>query len=304
MPRILSLIPSSTEIVCALGFENQLIGRSHECDFPSSVQKLSSCTAPKFKVEGTSAEIDQRVKSILKNALSVYQIDEKKLQQMQPDIIITQEQCEVCAVSLKDVENAVCEWVESSPQIVSLEPNQLSDIWKDFINIAEALGVKEQGHELVYQLKQRMNKIAQKTINLPQKPTVVCIEWIEPLMSAGNWMPELIEMGGGINLFGVAGEHSPWMTWEQLLEANPDVILVMPCGFNLSRSKAEMSLLSQKPEWSQLNAVQNQQVYLTDGNQYFNRPGPRLVESLEIIAEILHPAHFNFHHQQSGWEQL
>ena len=123
MPRILSLIPSSTEIVCALGFENQLIGRSHECDFPSSVQKLSSCTAPKFKVEGTSAEIDQRVKSILKNALSVYQIDEKKLQQMQPDIIITQAQCEVCAVSLKDVENAVCEWVESHPQIVSLEPN-------------------------------------------------------------------------------------------------------------------------------------------------------------------------------------
>jgi iron complex transport system substrate-binding protein len=304
MPRILSLIPSSTEIVCALGFGNQLIGRSHECDFPSSVQKLSSCTAPKFKVEGTSAEIDQRVKSILKNALSVYQIDEKKLQQMQPDIIITQAQCEVCAVSLKDVEKAVCEWVESHPQIVSLEPNKLSDIWKDFINIAEALGVKEQGHELVYQLKQRMNKIAQKTINLPQKPTVVCIEWIEPLMSAGNWMPELIEMGGGINLFGVAGEHSPWMTWEQLLEANPDVILVMPCGFNLSRSKAEMSLLSQKPEWSQLNAVQNQQVYLTDGNQYFNRPGPRLVESLEIIAEILHPAHFDFHHQQSGWEQL
>jgi len=304
MPRILSLIPSSTEIVCALGFENQLIGRSHECDFPSSVQKLSSCTAPKFKVEGTSAEIDQRVKSILKNALSVYQIDEKKLQQMQPDIIITQAQCEVCAVSLKDVENAVCEWVESRPQIVSLEPNQLSDIWKDFINIAEALGVKEQGHELVSQLKQRMNKIAQKTINFPQKPTVVCIEWIEPLMSAGNWMPELIEMGGGINLFGVVGEQSPWMTWEQLLEANPDVILVMPCGFNLARSKAEMSSLSQKPEWSQLNAVQNQQVYLTDGNQYFNRPGPRLVESLEIIAEILHPAHFDFHHQQSGWEQL
>lgn len=304
MPRILSLIPSSTEIVCALGFGNQLIGRSHECDFPSSVQKLSSCTAPKFKVEGTSAEIDQRVKSILKNALSVYQIDEKKLQQMQPDIIITQAQCEVCAVSLKDVENAVCEWVESRPQIVSLEPNQLSDIWKDFINIAEALGVKEQGHELVSQLKQCMNKIAQKTINFPQKPTVVCIEWIEPLMSAGNWMPELIKMGGGINLFGVAGEQSPWMTWEQLLEANPDVILVMPCGFNLARSKAEMSSLSQKPEWSQLNAVQNQQVYLTDGNQYFNRPGPRLVESLEIIAEILHPAHFDFHHQQSGWEQL
>lgn len=241
---------------------------------------------------------------MLKNALSVYQIDEKKLQQMQPDIIITQAQCEVCAVSLKDVETAVCEWVESRPQIVSLEPNQLSDIWKDFINIAEALGVKEQGHELVSQLKQRMNKIAQKTKKFPQKPMVVCIEWIEPLMSAGNWMPELIEMGGGINLFGVAGEHSPWMSWEQLLEANPDVILVMPCGFNLSRSKTEMSSLSQKPEWSQLNAVQNQQVYLTDGNQYFNRPGPRLVESLEIIAEILHPTHFDFHHQQSGWERL
>ena len=304
MLRILSLIPSSTEIVCALGFENQLIGRSHECDFPTTVQKLSSCTAPKFKVEGSSAEIDQRVKSILKNALSVYQIDEKKLQQMRPDIIITQAQCEVCAVSLKDVEKAVCELIKSSPQVVSLEPNQLSDIWKDFLNIAVVLGVKEQGHELVSQLKQRMNSIAQKTKKFPQKPTVVCIEWIEPLMSAGNWMPELIEMGGGINLFGVAGEHSPWITWEQLLAANPDTILIMPCGFNISRSKAEMLSLSQKPEWSQLNAVQNQQVYLTDGNQYFNRPGPRLVESLEIITEILHPTQFNFHHQQTGWERL
>ena len=304
MQRIVSLIPSGTEIVCALGFADQLVGRSHECDFPELVKQLPVCTEPKFNPDGTSYEIDQRVKAILQEALSVYRVHADRLRELEPDVIVTQSQCEVCAVSLKDVEQAVCEWLDSRPQIVSLEPKALSDVWADIGRVAAALGVPERGAELVRRLKQRIVAIADKAQALPQRPTVACIEWIEPLMATGNWMPELIEMAGGINLFGEAGKHSPWMTWEELREKDPEVIFVMPCGFDIRRARKEMPVLGQKPGWTHLNAVQNRRVYLTDGNQYFNRPGPRLVESLEILAEVLHPVVFRFGHEGTGWQNL
>ena len=304
MPRILSLIASSTEIVCALGFEGQLVGRSHECDFPTSVQSLPFCTEPKFNVDGTSAEIDQRVKSILQEALSVYRIDEIKLKELKPDIIITQSQCEVCAVSMSDVNKAVSGLIGSKPQIVSLEPNQLTDLWNDINLVSEALKVPNEGKKLVRELKQRIKNIEDEARKIVKKPTVACIEWIDPLMAAGNWMPELVELGGGINLFGERGKHSPWMNWDNLKESDPDIILILPCGYNIERTKSEMTPLIEKPDWFQLKAVKNRQVYITDGNQYFNRPGPRLVESLEIIAEILHPIYFNFSHENTGWELL
>ena len=304
MPRILSLIASSTEIVCALGFEGQLVGRSHECDFPTSVQSLPFCTEPKFNVDGTSAEIDQRVKSILQEALSVYRIDEVKLKELKPDIIITQSQCEVCAVSMSDVNKAVNGLMGSKLQIVSLEPNQLTDLWNDINLVSEALKVPNEGKNLVRELKQRIKNIEDEARKIVKKPTVACIEWIDPLMAAGNWMPELVELGGGINLFGESGKHSPWMNWDNLKESDPDIILILPCGYNIERTKSEMTPLIEKPDWFQLKAVKNRQVYITDGNQYFNRPGPRLVESLEIIAEILHPIYFNFGHENIGWELL
>ena len=304
MPRILSLIASSTEIVCALGFEGQLVGRSHECDFPTSVQSLPFCTEPKFNVDGTSAEIDQRVKSILQEALSVYRIDEIKLKELKPDIIITQSQCEVCAVSMSDVNKAVSGLIGSKPQIVSLEPNQLTDVWNDINLVSEALKVPNEGKKLVRKLKQRIKNIEDEARKIVKKPTVACIEWIDPLMAAGNWMPELVELGGGINLFGESGKHSPWMNWDNLKESDPDIILILPCGYNIERTNSEMTPLIEKPDWFQLKAVKNRQVYITDGNQYFNRPAPRLVESLEIIAEILHPIYFNFGHENTGWEFL
>lgn len=302
MPRILSLIASSTEIICALGLEDSLIGRSHECDYPSTIQNLPSCTAPKFDVNGSSSEIDKRVKDVLMQALSVYSVDKEKIKQLNPDIIITQTQCEVCAVSLKDVENAIFDWLGPAPKIVSLEPNELTDIWRDILKVAEASGVKERGVDLVANLKKRISDIVGITKLISKKPTVACIEWIDPLMSAGNWIPELVRMGGGINLFGIAGQHSPWMTFDQLFESDPDIIIVMPCGFDIKRTKLEMATLAKKPKWIELKAVRNQRVFLTDGNQYFNRPGPRVVESLEIVAEILHPSHFNFDHTKTGWE--
>ncbi|HXG66874.1 MAG TPA: cobalamin-binding protein [Blastocatellia bacterium] len=299
--RIISLIASSTEIVCALGYEGHLVGRSHECDYPPTVSRLPVCTAPKFNVEGTSYEIDQRVKAILQDALSVYRVDADLLERLRPTHIITQSQCEVCAVSLKDVEQAVCEFTSSNPVIVSLEPNALADVWQDFRRVGSALGAPERAERLIAESRRRMDEIVRKAQALDARPTVACIEWIEPLMAAGNWMPELVEMAGGVNLFGEAGKHSPWMTWEELAAKDPDVILVLPCGFDIERSLQEMPILAGKAEWRDLRAVRSRRVIVADGNQYFNRPGPRLVESLEILAEILHPDAFQFGHEGRGW---
>jgi iron complex transport system substrate-binding protein len=300
-PRIVSLIASSTEIVCALGMEEYLVGRSHECDFPAWVKTLPVCTSPKFNIEGTSDEIDQRVKAVLQEALSVYRVDAELLERLQPTHIITQAQCEVCAVSLKDVEQAVCEFTSSRPQIVSLEPNALSDIWLDIQKVADALQIGVRGETFITQAKARMREITSRAQTLDVHPTVACIEWIEPLMAAGNWMPELVDMAGGVNLFGEAGKHSPWMTWEELVAKDPDIIVVTPCGFDIKRTLEEMNLLASKAEWENLTAVQHHKVFVADGNQYFNRPGPRVVESLEIFAEIFHPEVFQFGHEESGW---
>src|SRR5262245_29359130 len=211
-PRIISLIASATEIVCALGMREFLIGRSHECDYPPSVYSLPVCTSPKFDVNGTSLEIDQRVKAVLQEgleayqALSVYSVNSELLEQLQPTHLITQAQCEVCAVSLKDVERAVCEFTTSRPLIVSLEPNELADIWRDIQRVSEALGISERGNRLCEELQIRMGEIKRRVNKITSRPFVALIEWIEPLMAAGNWMPELVEMAGAVNLFGEAGK--------------------------------------------------------------------------------------------------
>ena len=299
--RIVSLIASATEIVCALGFESDLVGRSHECDYPPSVKNLPQLTSPKFKVEGSSIEIDQRVKAILMDALSVYRVDPQGLDALKPSHIITQSQCEVCAVSLKDVELAVCQLTSSNPVIVSLEPNSLEDVWADILKVGESLGAAPRAEQLIDELQSRIDDIVQRTHWLDSNPTVAYIEWIEPLMAGGNWMPELIDKAGGINLFGESGKHSPWMNWEDLINENPDIIFVCPCGFDIERTLQEMSLLSDRSEWPDLKAVKNGRVFVADGNQFFNRPGPRLVESLEILAETIHPNVFHFGHEGSGW---
>ena len=299
--RIVSLIASATEIVCALGFENELVGRSHECDYPLSVKSLPQLTSPKFKVEGTSAEIDGRVKSIVEESLSVYRVDAKALDELKPTHILTQSQCEVCAVSLKDVEQAVCRLTGSRPVIVSLEPNALEDVWADILRVGESLGARDRAERLVDQLGSRFDNVSQRTHWLESNPGVAYIEWIEPLMAGGNWMPELIAIAGGVNLFGEAGKHSPWMTWEELVASDPAIIFVSPCGFDINRTLEEMHLLSDRPEWRSLKAVKNERVFVADGNQYFNRPGPRLAESLEILAEVIHPNVFHFGHEGTGW---
>ena len=302
-PRIVSLIASATEIVCALGFEDRMVGRSHECDFPPSVERLPVCSSSKVDVDGSSRAIDDQVRAIVADALSVYRVDACLLDELAPTVIVTQTQCEVCAVSLKDVEKAVCELVSSAPQIVSLAPMDLGDVFADVRAVAAALGRPERAERLNAGLMARLEAIRERSRELAARPTIACIEWIDPLMHAENWVPELVEIAGGQVMLGEAGRHSGYFEFERMVDADPDVIAVMPCGFDIPRTAAEMPPLAAQPGWSELSAVRNGRVFLTDGNQYFNRPGPRVVESAEILAELLHPEFFDFGHRGSGWTE-
>lgn len=302
--RIVSLIPSATEIVAMLGLVDALVGRSHECDYPPEVQNLPVCTIARLNSLNSSAQIDRDVNDLLQKALSIYQIKIDVLEKLQPTHILTQDQCDVCAVSLSDVKNAVAELTHSQPEIISLQPKVLADIWTDIERVANALGV---GIEpMLLNLESRVKICEQKTQALPteDRPKVACIEWTDPLMLAGNWIPELIELAGGQPIVGVAGQPSPKLEWNSLIAANPDVIVFMPCGFDLNRTQSEATILAQRPEWNSLHAVQTGRVYVTDGNSFFNRPGPRLVDSLEILAEILHPEIFQYGYKGTAWETL
>lgn len=301
MPRIVSMIASATEIVSALGHESMLVGRSHECDFPETVRDLPVTTEPRILTDGNSREIDEKIKKSLHEAVSIYRVFPEKLRELRPDIIITQTMCEVCAVSLNDVKRALDEVMEREIKIVALNPLSLEDIWEDIRRVGEAIGEAQQGRLLVIQLQKRMNAIVERAEKIEVRPRVASIEWIEPLIAGGNWMPTLIEKAGGKNLFGKAGKHSPVMKWEELVKADPDVIFVTPCGWGIRKSTEELGVLAAKPEWAKLKAVKGGRVYIADGNQYFNRPGPRIVESLEILAEVIHPEHFNFNHEGAGW---
>ena len=300
-PRIISLLPSATEIVCALGLRDFLVGRSHECDFPPGIEALPVCTEPKVRVDGTSEEIHASVESVLGSDISVYRVHAELLKNLKPTHIVTQIQCDVCAVSLRDVEAAVAGWSDdTTPALVTLNPSALSDVYDDIRRTASALGCPSQGQSLISTMDARL-RFVQSRVQSAERPRVATIEWIAPLMAAGNWMPELIDAAGGQNLFGEAGRHSPWLEWSDLVAADPDVIVVMPCGFSVSRTQADMHLLTSRSEWQRQRAVRNRRVYIADGNQYFNRPGPRLADSVEILAEMLHPELFQPRYRNTAW---
>lgn len=303
-PRVVSLIASATEIVCALGCRNWLVGRSHECDYPLDIRDLPVCSAARIDIHASSAEIDRQVKAAVAEAVSVYQVRADVLRRLAPTHVITQTQCEVCAVSLQDVEAALGELIGAKPHIVALQPMCLADVWHDIQHTAEALGVPDRGVELIDLLQSRLRAVAESVRGCLKRPTVVCLEWIDPLMSAGNWMPELVEIAGGHPLLARAGQHSPWMTWDDLQAADPDVLVLLPCGFDIPRTRAELPPLINDPRWRSLRCVQQGRVYLTDGNQFFNRPGPRLVDSTEILADILHWPDSAARHLGTGWVPL
>ncbi|MEC4894612.1 MAG: cobalamin-binding protein [Oscillatoria sp. PMC 1051.18] len=302
--RIVSLLPSATEIVAVLGLTEKLVGVSHECDYPPEVKNLPICTEARLNSAKPSVEIDADVADLVAQALSIYQIKTETIEQLKPTHIITQDRCDVCAVSFGDVEKAVDELTQSNPKVISLQPSLLTEVWADIERVGRSLNVEAE--PVLKQLQVRIDACTNKTKVLSEAslPSVVALEWIDPLMASGNWIPEMIKLAGGKTEFGLVGEHSPYLEWEKLVKANPEIIIIMPCGFDLQRTRQEIQVLTEKAEWSNLPAVQNKQVYLTDGNAYFNRPGPRLGDSLEILAEILHPDLFSFGYEGTAWERL
>jgi iron complex transport system substrate-binding protein len=266
-PKIVSLLPAATEIVCALGLEKNLVGRSHECDFPESVKQLPVCSEANFPDNMSSSAIDIKVKEILADALSVYTVKREVIKQLAPDVVITQSQCEVCAVSLTDVEADLGNYLDKPAQIISLQPNGLADIFNDIQTVADSLNVADAGTDLVEYLNQRVDLIRHKLKFNENKPAVACIEWLEPLMISGNWVPELVSIAGGIPVLTEQGKHSSYIQWNELHLTDPDILVIMPCGFPIERTLKEMDVLLSLPGLSELRAVKNNAVYIADGTQ-------------------------------------
>ena len=295
--RILSLLASATEIVAELGCLADLVGRSHECDYPPQVTALPVVSTVQIALDVSSAEIDAQVKEVARQrvmpenpalkALSVYTIDVEKVRALRPDVILTQTQCEVCAVSERDVVQAIDQLTGLRPRVVSLAPYRLQDVWEDVMRVGRALDREVQARRLVQGYQQRLATLKVKTEAWQPRPTVAMLEWLDPLMAAGNWVPELVADAGGQAVFGEIGQHSPWLTWQALREADPDVIMLSPCGYDLKRTLQDVPLLQAHQEWNELQAVRSGRVYAIDGNAYLNRSGPRLVESAEILAHLL-----------------
>lgn len=358
-PRIVSLLASATETIYALGMGRFLVGRSHECDYPPEVERLPVLTGPRIDVSGNSRAIDEQVREVVRRGEPVYWINAELLRLLRPTVIVTQDHCEVCAVSLRDVQQAICTWnmpapvsdgneiaasfadsasPESTPNaaatdgathqgaghfpterlavqdteelpsgpptIVALKPHSLADVWQGMLDIGNALGASEKAEQLVARLKQRMQQV---NLVLPRKahrPTVICLEWLDPLMGAGNWMPELVHLAGGVPVLDEAGRPSAYLRYQDLVQADPEVIILIPCGWDMQRSLQEIHVLERLPGWQHLYAVRHRQVFVADGNQYFNRPGPRLAESVEILAEMLHPDRLAFGHRGHAWQSV
>lgn len=308
-PRVVSLIPSATEIVAALGYADRLVGRSHECDFPAGVEVLPSVTRALVANAGTSREIHEKIgeawraQSEAGRALSIYEVDRAALRALEPDVIITQSQCEVCAVSLADVERAVCDWAGRDVAIVSCEPHGWADVLDDVRQVAAAIGDAAVGERLVGQMGAAVAGYRERVAG--RKPVrVASLEWLDPLMGAGNWVPELVSMAGGVERLAEAGAHSGWVEWEQVAAGRPEVLVCLPCGFDLGRAAAEAARLRDMPGWGDLPAVRAGRVYAVDGHQYFNRPGPRLVDSVHTLGELFHPDVFEPVHEGEAWRRI
>src|SRR5262245_24016177 len=299
--RIASLLPSATEIVCAVGAENDLVGISHECDFPESVRHLPALTRARLRPVRSSREIDREVRAVLRDALAVYEIELEGLEHVRPNVIVTQDLCDVCAVSFDDVCAATATLFRDPVTIVNLHPTRLDDIWADVARVAVALERVEDGARVVADLQARAAAITRCALARAARPRVVSIEWLDPVMLGGMWMPELIERAGGVPMVTRPGDHAPTLTKGDLCALSPDVVVIKPCGFSLERTLEEVALLRSALPWESWSAVQAGRVYIADGNAYFNRPGPRIVESLEILAACLHPDAFaDLRHRHQG----
>jgi iron complex transport system substrate-binding protein len=294
--RVVSLLPSATEIVCALGFRELLVGRSHECDFPSGLEVLPALTAPKVDPRAGTEAIDRDVRRLVEQGLSVYRIDTAVLEALQPDLVLTQDQCEVCAVSLGDVTAAVARLARRPVDVVSLSPLSLAAVFESVLTVVRALGAEERGRDLVEKMKGRLAATAAAVPTGLRRPRVVHVEWIAPLMVGGHWIHELVEAAGGEHPLGVRDGMNRPVPWDEVRAYDPEVVVIAPCGFKIGQTERDLSLLEGLPGWSGTAAARAGRVFLADGNAFFNRPGPRLVDTAEIVqaAAFGRQAHHRF----------
>jgi iron complex transport system substrate-binding protein len=296
--RIISLLASGTEMVCALGQGEALVGRSHECDNPDWVHRLPACTRPAFDVSRSSAEIDAEVRRRLKSGEPLYHVDADVINELEPDVLITQVHCDVCAVTPNDVARAG--GVPQTTRVVALNASSVADIYDDVRRVANVLGREAVANDVIREMQRRIQGVTASVAHRPA-PSVVVLEWTDPVFTASNWAPELIAAAGGTSLVSRSGEHSVAIPWEQVVNANPQYVIVAPCGFDLERSLREVAVLERLPRWFELSAVQNGRVAFADGNKYFNRSGITIVETVEILAEILHPGCMRPRWHERAW---
>ena len=297
--KIVSLIPSATEIITALNLSNNLVGISHECDHPKEVLKLPKLTTSRIKTKQSSLKIDYEIKEILEQSLSVYEVKSDLLKRLDPDVIITQSQCSVCAVSLAEVEKCLIKFINRKPLLIDLKPNTFEEVLKDINLVGKKLDKKLESYSLVKKIKNEINKIKEKTYKLKKK-NVLCIEWIEPIMTAGNWVPQLVKFAGGKSFLTKSGRSSNFIELDRINFNEADIIIFMPCGFNIKRSRKE--IFKAKIDYS--NILKEKKAFIVDGNKYFNRPGPDLLESTRILAEIIHPEIFPAKENIKRWVSL
>jgi iron complex transport system substrate-binding protein len=301
--RIVSLLPSSTEIVYALGLGDKLVGVTHECDFPPEARRKPQLTASTLPDAANSAEIDRHVRRSLHQGSSLYSLDAELLERLAPDLIVTQELCEVCAVSYEIVARAA-KRLRGDPRIVSLEPSSLEDVYANIATVAELGGAGRAGVDLVDALRARAERLRAAVAGRPRPRTLV-LEWTDPPMSGGHWTPGLVELAGGEPILSHPGANSQTLAWEAIAAADPDVVIVTPCGFDLARAKAAAAELDANPLWRGLRARREGRVYVLDGNAYVNRPGPRLLESAELFATALFgPGYFDESRDPLAWALL
>jgi iron complex transport system substrate-binding protein len=292
--RIVSLLPAATEWVCALGATDQLVGRSHECDSPSEIQDRPVVTAPTFDAADDSAAIDDAVQAQVQEGLSLYEVDLDRLRALSPDLVVTQDQCDVCAVNRSQLEDRLADWTGGAPSVFSMQPQTLKEVFDEALRLGRRLDRLDAAMEVLAegeaQLKALRDRIGVDRRTDPATlPSVACIEWLEPLMVAGHWMPDVVEMAGGRPVLSKAGTPTRQVEWTALRDADPDVIVCMPCGFTVEETRRDLHYLTNREGWEDLSAVQNDRVALLDGNAYYNRPGRRLYRAIAVLATVLHP---------------
>ncbi|MBN8247117.1 MAG: ABC transporter substrate-binding protein [Verrucomicrobia bacterium] len=290
-------------MVCLLETGDRLVGRSHECDFPEVVRRVPAVTSTAVNVLASGSAIQTQVQQALTQGQPLFRLDAARIRELRPDLILTQGQCAVCAVSAEELQSVLAAWDGPRPEVLALAPSRFADLWTDLRRVGAALGLPDEGRLAVTALKTRLVNTLQQVADVEVRPRVACLEWLDPLMGAGNWIPELVELAGGIPVCGAAGSHSQGLSWKDLQAAAPEVIVAMPCGFDLGRSLEEVARLAGDAAWTRLDAVRSGRAFAADGNACFNRPGPRLVDSVEILAEILHPDRFpKPRHWNRGWK--